>query len=230
LSRPAKGLLPLYSELARWLQYMFGTHNLTLFVLSGILLNLTPGQDTMYIVGRGLCQGRTAAVISALGISTGSIVHTVAAAVGLSAILATSATVFAIVKFIGAAYLIYLGIGILVSRTSRLAIPQQRHEARPWTVYRQAILTNVLNPKVALFFMAFLPQFVDPTTTHRVFAFLFLGGCFIFTGTLWCLVLAFASGSFNKIIASRSGIARLTEKLTGGLFVYLGARLAIRER
>jgi threonine/homoserine/homoserine lactone efflux protein len=209
---------------------MFGTQHLSLFIVTGILLNLTPGQDTMYVLGRGLWQGRNAAIISALGISTGSLIHTVAAALGLSAILATSAIVFTIVKWIGAAYLTYLGLRILFTSQIRLEGPQRSNETSAWVIYRQAILTNVLNPKVALFFIAFLPQFVDPITSHRVFTFVFLGTCFIVTGTLWCLVLAYASGFFRQLIESRPRLRRIIEKLTGGVFVYLGCRLALGGR
>jgi threonine/homoserine/homoserine lactone efflux protein len=209
---------------------MFGTRHLLVFVLTGILLNLTSGQDTMYILGRGIWQGRRAALISALGISSGSIVHTFSAALGLSAILAASATAFEIVKWIGAAYLIYLGFKILAKRSALSASPRHQPAAAPGAIYRQAMLTNVPNPKVALFFMAFLPQFVDPSTPHRVLTFLFLGGCFTFTGTLWCLTLGYASASISAALQRRPAFGQVIEKLAEGLFVLLGVRLATSKR
>jgi len=208
---------------------MFGTHDLPLFILSGILLNLTPGQDTMYILGRGIWQGRTAAITSALGISSGTVVHTLAAAFGLSAILAASTTAFTIVKWIGGGYLIYLGLRILLSH-SALSNPTHRREASLRSIYRQGMLTNLLNPKVSLFFLAFLPQFVDPAIPHRVLTFLFLGGCFLLSGTLWCLVLACAAGSISSTLKKWRTITHVTERLTGGLFILLGIRLATSKR
>ena len=138
---------------------MFGTEHFWLFVASGLLLNITPGQDTLYIVTRSVAQGRAAGLWSVLGIASGSGVHTLAAAFGLSAILATSAHAFTIVKLAGAAYLVYLGVKMLLERPSPAPAgvePPLRHESA-WAVYRAAVLTNVLNPKVALFFLAFLP-------------------------------------------------------------------------
>jgi threonine/homoserine/homoserine lactone efflux protein len=126
--------------------------------------------------------------------------------------------------------LTYLGLRTLFAPQSRMEGPQGSNGISAWAVYRQAILTNVLNPKVALFFIAFLPQFVDPTTSTRVLTFLFLGMCFIITGTLWCLILACASGFFKQSIDSRPRVRTIIEKLTGGLFVYLGAGLALDDR
>jgi len=205
---------------------MLGTQNLPLFITSAVLLNLTPGQDTMYILGRGVSPGRAAAVISALGISCGCMVHTLAAALGFSAVLATSAAAFQAVKWAGALYLIYLGLRMLTARRAPGASTAPPPAADRWTIYRQAVLTNLLNPKVALFFLAFLPQFVDPATTHRAISFLFLGACFIFTGTCWCLVLACASGAISRLLR-RTGAAQAMDRLAGGLFVLLGVRLAI---
>jgi len=149
--------------------HVFGTQNLALFVVSGFLLNLTPGQDTFYIVGRSLAQGRRAGVLSVFGITSGCVVHTVAAAFGLSAILATSAHAFLAVKLAGAAYLAYLGVRMLLDRSPASGIAELPVE-RSWAIYRAGVLTNVLNPKVAIFFLAFLPQFVDATSWQAGFA------------------------------------------------------------
>src|SRR5438105_1230262 len=143
---------------------MLGTQHLLLFITSGLLLNLTPGQDTFYIIGRSIAQGRRAGVLSVLGITSGCVVHTLAAAFGLSAILATSVRAFLVVKFVGAAYLGYLGVRLIVDRSRPEAGLIDLPRESGWAIYRSGVLTNVLNPKVALFFMAFLPQFVDPAT------------------------------------------------------------------
>jgi threonine/homoserine/homoserine lactone efflux protein len=162
---------------------MLGIHGYWLFVVSGILLNLTPGQDTMFILGRSVTGGVRAGVAAALGICIGSIGHTLLAALGLSAILATSALAFTVVKLAGAAYLIYLGLRLLLTRTAQGAeLPATAVAGVPRTAFLQGILTNLLNPKVALFFLALLPQFIDPASEHKTLAFLALGATFITTG------------------------------------------------
>ena len=205
---------------------MISVHHLGLFVLSGILLNITPGQDTLYIVGRTMSQGRWAGLLSVLGISSGAVIHTLAAAFGLSAILATSAMAFTVVKFAGAAYLVYLGVKMLLDRSAEPVAAREFGRDRDWTIYRAGLLTNVLNPKVALFFMAFLPQFVDPAAASRVLSFLFLGAVFIFNGTLWCLILVAGAAAMSRRLRESPSMGVYLRRLTGVMFVGLGARLA----
>lgn len=204
---------------------MLGTQHLALFVTSGLLLNITPGQDTMYIVGRSLSQGRRAGLLSVLGISCGSVVHTLAAAFGLSAILATSAEAFMVVKLAGAAYLAYLGIRMILDRSGQLT-PGVYGAESGWAVFRAGFVTNLLNPKVALFFLAFLPQFVDPSASSKTTAFLFLGAVFIVNGTLWCLVLALGAAAMGRRLRQAPSLAALIRRATGALFIGLGMRLA----
>jgi RhtB (resistance to homoserine/threonine) family protein len=204
---------------------MFGTQHLALFITSGILLNITPGQDTLYIVGRSLSQGRRAGLLSVAGITAGSGMHTLAAAFGLSAVLATSASAFTVIKLAGAAYLVYLGVGMLRDRSPQLAPASFGHES-DWAVFRAGFVTNLLNPKVALFFLAFLPQFVDPAASSRVLAFLFLGAVFIVNGTLWCLVLAYGAAGMSRRLRENPSAAVLVKRAAGALFVGLGVRLA----
>ena len=208
---------------------MFGTQHLALFVVSGLLLNLTPGQDTLYIVGRSVSQGRRAGLFSVLGISSGSVIHTFAAAFGLSAILATSAQMFVVVKLVGAVYLVYLGIQMLRARVVSVGTTTEFKPERRWVVYRAGLLTNVLNPKVALFFLAFLPQFVAPTTESRVLSFLFLGGVFIFNGTLWCLVLVWGASAMSRRLREHPSSGQFLKRATGAIFVGLGAKLAVSK-
>jgi len=208
---------------------MFGTQNLWLFVISGILLNLTPGQDTLYILGRSIAQGRRAGVLSVLGIVTGSFVHTVAAAFGLSAILATSAAAFTIVKWTGAVYLTYLGVRMILQRAEPAAAPLHFDQERSGAIYRAGFLTNLLNPKVALFFMAFLPQFVAPSSDSRILPFLFLGALFMTTGTLWCLILAWFGSAMSGRLRNNPSFAVRLRRATGALFVGLGVRLAVSK-
>ena len=205
---------------------MLGTQHLALFVVSGILLNLTPGQDTFYIVGRSATQGRRAGILSVLGIVSGSILHTLAAAFGLSAILATSARAFLVVKFAGAAYLVYLGVTLLLDRTAGVAHASEWAQDGGWAIYRAGFLTNLLNPKVALFFMAFLPQFVSPSAESRVMALLFLGAVFIFNGTWWCVILVVSASAMSRRLRAPNAPGVFLKRATGAVFIGLGVRLA----
>ena len=208
---------------------MLGIHDFWLFLLSGLLLNIAPGPDTAYIVGRSVQIGWRGGVAAAFGISTGCLVHVFAAAAGLSALLMTSSTLFGLVKWAGAAYLCFLGITMLLSRG-----PAQAVGGMPATgpvllrrVFWQGALTNALNPKVALFFLAFLPQFVAADSPHKAAAFLLLGLTFIFNGTLWCLaVAASAARAAGRVRQSGRAMAWVNRAI-GGLFVFLGARIAL---
>ena len=205
---------------------MFGIHDFGLFLAAGILLNLTPGPDTAYILGRSIAQGREAGIASALGICVGSIFHTCAAALGLSAILATSALAFVAIKLLGGAYLIFLGIKMLLDRRNHLSLPTNFRRRTTAAAFRQGVFTNVLNPKVALFFLAFLPQFIDPASNMKVLAFLSLGLTFVTTGTIWCLVLAWFASVFSERLRGNETIEQGLNRAAGALFVFLGLRLA----
>jgi threonine/homoserine/homoserine lactone efflux protein len=208
---------------------MLGIHDYWLFVLTGALLNLAPGQDTFYIVGRSLAQGTRVGIVSALGINAGSVVHTFAAAIGLSAILAASASAFMVLKLVGAVYLVYLGVRMLMASGAASSPPATLPAHSTWTAFRQGMLTNLLNPKVALFFLAFMPQFIDAESTTKVLAFIVLGATFVFTGTTWCLILALAAGKMRDSFVRRPKQMGLVSRVTGGVFVLLGLRLALTK-
>jgi threonine/homoserine/homoserine lactone efflux protein len=208
---------------------MFGTQHYSVFLLSGILLNLTPGQDTLYIVGRSIAQGRRAGLLSVLGISSGAVLHTLAAALGLSAILATSASAFTAVKLVGSAYLVYLGVRMWLDRSASSEGPAEFAQAGSWSIYRAGVLTNLLNPKVALFYLAFLPQFVDPLAHSKLVAFLFLGASFLTTGTIWCVCLALAASGISSRLRASPLVSVVIRRATGVLFVGLGVRLAVSK-
>lgn len=209
----------------------FGIINFPVFLLAGILLNLTPGSDTIYIVTRSLASGTRAGVLSALGISTGAVIHTIGAACGLSVVLMHSATAFLLVKYSGACYLLYLGLKALMT-SSTLFIPQGKHsrEIDYRGMYLSGVLTNVLNPKVALFFLAFLPQFVIPSPSHSAISFLILGTTFIITGTIWCLCLAVFASLLTARMLQKRWYSNLLQKISGGVFIGLGIHLALSER
>jgi threonine/homoserine/homoserine lactone efflux protein len=208
---------------------MFGTHDLWLFVLSGLLLNITPGPDTLYILGRSSTQGWRAGAVAALGVGAGTFVHICAAALGLSAILAASATAFTAVKFIGAAYLLYVGMTLIRSASEAQSYPGTviPRSATIRGIFIQGFLTNVLNPKVALFFLAFLPQFVGAEAASKPLAFLFLGVIFDVNGTIWNLLLAWSTARLSTGLSPGAAFKRWFNRCVGGVFIFIGIRLAL---
>jgi threonine/homoserine/homoserine lactone efflux protein len=217
---------------------MFGIHDLTLFVISGLLLNIMPGPDSLLIMARSATQGWRAGCAAALGIGAGTMVHIGAAALGLSAVLATSATAFTVVKWVGAAYIVWCGIGMLRARLKREATDDDTPGAAapapkplPYRkIFAQGFLTNVLNPKVALFFLAFVPQFIDADATNKPLAFLVLGSIFNFNGMLWCNGLAIFTALASARLKVKPLVALWLNRVTGSLFIALGARLALAEQ
>jgi threonine/homoserine/homoserine lactone efflux protein len=207
---------------------MLGIHDYWLFVASGVLLNLTPGQDTFYILGRSIAEGTRSGVASALGIAVGSVFHTAMAAVGLSAVLATSASAFAVVKILGAAYLVYLGLRMFMSANTGGS--RRLRGTGVLASFRDGIVTNVLNPKVALFFLALMPQFIETDSNTKVAAFLALGFTFVTTGTVWCLVLALCAGTLRGFFTRHPRGWKLVSQGAGGVFVLLGLRLAVSRQ
>jgi threonine/homoserine/homoserine lactone efflux protein len=208
---------------------VFGIHDLWLFVLSGLLLNVTPGPDTLYIIGRSSTQGTRAGIVAALGIGTGALVHVCAAALGLSALLAASAAAFTAVKIIGAAYLVYVGISLIRSKSSTQSLPVSANHRQTSMrgIFFQGFLTNVLNPKVALFFLAFLPQFVASNAASKPLAFLFLGVIFDVNGTMWNLLVAWSTARISRRLAAAGWFKTWFNRCVGGLFVFVGIRLAL---
>ena len=206
---------------------MFGIENFFLFLTTGILLNLYPGPDSLYIIGRSISQGRLAGIFAVWGIVTGAVVHTTVGTVGLSAILLTSARAFMIVKYAGATYLIYQAILMLKdSFAHRPDNPPEIPGKSLSRIYRQGAITNILNPKVALFFMALIPQFISPTSPNKALSFIILGLVFITTGTIWCLILALSASYVSQRFRKNSRTAKWLLRANAGLFTYLGIRLA----
>ena len=207
---------------------MFGIHDLGLFIVAGLLLNFTPGADFLYILGRGASGGFGAGVWAALGVGAGCCLHILAAALGLSAVLATSAAAFTVVKWLGAGYLIYLGIALMRARGGLGAqVTQPRARASRRRVFWQGFLTNALNPKVALFFLAFVPQFIDSASTTKIEAFLVLGAIFNTTGTAWNVFVAWTAATLSRQLTMTERIGRWVKRCLGALFVALGVRLAL---
>jgi RhtB (resistance to homoserine/threonine) family protein len=204
---------------------MFGIINFEVFLVTAILLNLTPGTDTMYIVSRSISQGRTAGIYSALGISAGIVFHTILAAFGLSVILMQSAFLFNLIKIAGAVYLTYLGIKMLLKKKAdkeeHLLTKQSNKK-----IFLQGMITNITNPKVALFFLAFLPQFIHTNADAITpMPFLILGLTFTLTGSIWCLITAYFSSMATSKLRDNSKVSAVLNQLTGIVFIAMGIKL-----
>ncbi|RAJ33016.1 LysE family translocator [Pedobacter cryoconitis] len=210
---------------------MTGILHFETFLLTAILLNITPGNDTIFILSRSIAQGRKAGIVSALGIGTGTLIHTLLAAFGLSIIISESILLFNLIKYAGAAYIIYIGLQMLFGKSQlNTAINTSSSSANYVKIYRDGIITNVLNPKVALFFIAFLPQFIDPGLKNTVWPFLTLGLTFITTGTTWCLILAFFASAFFARLKHNHTISGYINKFCGLTLVALGIKVALTNR
>ncbi|MFB9326128.1 LysE family translocator [Paenibacillus aurantiacus] len=203
---------------------MFGILNYEVFLVSCILLNLIPGADTMYVLGRSVSQGRKAGVYSVFGIISGSVIHTLLVACGLSVILMKSLLVFNVIKIAGVVYLVYLGIRMLLDRTKPASIEEGGQHGNIRGVFVQGILTSLMNPKVSLFFLAFLPQFIAPGASGPI-PFLLLGLTFCTTGLLWCLFVAYCSSYMSGWLKGSPRAVALMNKVTGVMFIGLGLNL-----
>ncbi|WP_175938900.1 LysE family translocator [Caballeronia sp. BCC1704] len=215
---------------------MLGITGFAFFLVAVFLLNVTPGPDTAYIVGRSVAQGRGAGIVSALGISAGCVVHTLACAFGLTAILAASATAFTVVKIAGAIYLMYLGVRLIFTKheaASDVASAKASAKGAPKSLrqlFTQGFVTNVLNPKVVLFFVSFFPQFVAADSQHKTLAFLTLGLVFIAMSTVWNSFVAWIAGSVTERFSGKPGVKKWLDRGVGGAFVGLGIKLATSHR
>ncbi|MCG7499222.1 LysE family translocator [Vibrio sp. Of7-15] len=205
---------------------MLGIENLWLFVASGILLNLIPGPDSVLIAGRAASQGFRAGSAAALGIGTGTLIHIIAAALGLSAILATSATAFTVVKVIGGVYLIYMAISMFKDQqgdgTTKTfgSTPLKK-------IYTQGVITNLFNPKVAIFFLSFMPQFISESSENKALAFFVLGLIFNVNGMIWCHFIAWASSSMSRKLSVNKAVRKWLNRFTASLFGVFGIRLLV---
>jgi threonine/homoserine/homoserine lactone efflux protein len=212
---------------------MPNNHAIALFMLSALALNISPGPSILYILSRCLGEGgRRAGVVSVLGLGTAAVVHAVAVALGLSTLFIYSPLAFSLLKYLGALYLVYLGVrGVLSGGAlgATTAIVSGPHVSL-WAVYRQGIVTDLLNPKVALFFIAFLPQFVDPSRGSPAGQILFFGLLFNVTGVPVNLLVAYAGGSLARVLARRPVWARIQTWCSSAVLVGLGLRLAVSER
>lgn len=207
---------------------MFGIHNFEAFLIASILLNMVPGSDTFYVLGRSIAQGRRIGIASVFGISAGALFHTAMAAIGLSAIVTASATAFLIIKLIGAIYLIYLGIKMFFLNSHELI--NSSSFSSSGSAFKQGFLTNALNPKIAMFFIAFLPQFVSPDAESKMVSFLVLGLTFVVSSTIWGLGLAWFSATISSKLRENPNYLNYLNKIAGTILVGIGVRLAVLDQ
>ena len=198
------------------------------FLGASAALTVAPGPDNIFVLTQGIARGRRPAIVTALGMCSGISVHTTAAALGISAVFYSSALAFSVVKYAGAAYLLYLAFRTLRDRSAvRLAGVDERPAA---ALFKRGFIMNVLNPKVAMFFLAFLPQFVTPAAGHVPLQMLALGLIFMAQAVVIFTLIGYFSGSIGNFILARPRVARHFDWLTAGVFASLGVRLALAER
>jgi threonine/homoserine/homoserine lactone efflux protein len=212
---------------------MMGVHDFWLFLAAGLLLNVTPGPDMALIIARSAQHGTRAGIAAALGVGAGAFVHILAAAIGIAALIVASAYAFTVLKWIGGIYLVYVGLELLRRSFQVVVATDAGMQATPpismCQIFLQGALTNILNPKVAIFFLAFLPQFVDPEAPCKVAAFVILGLIFNATGTFWNVGVAWFAGTLAR--SERLRPTRIwLERAIGAVFVGLGLKLALAER
>ncbi len=206
---------------------MFNIQNLYLFFIASLLLNLTPGNDMIYVASRSISQGIKAGIISAFGVFIGCFVHILAAVFGLSIIIMKSVFLFQLIKFLGAGYLIYLGVKALITKSDFNKDITPLPSVDRWKLLKQGIITNALNPKVALFFLSFLPQFIQigsPLYKAQLFS---LGLWFDLQGTLILIFVAYLLGKTSNFIKRNQKFWRIQEKITGIILIGLGIKVAL---
>ena len=208
---------------------MIDVSHFMLFAAASWILIVTPGPDMIYVITRGICHGQKAGMISAVGVTLGLFVHTIFAALGLAVILSTSAMAFRMVKYTGALYLFYLGLKTLKEKTS-FSFKTRRKTFNLRIILLQGVLSNVFNPKVALFFLAFLPQFVNAENGNVPFQMVLLGLCFAVFGFVFLMAVGYFSGSIGRWIHRNQGIANKLRWITGSILIALGIRLALIEQ
>jgi threonine/homoserine/homoserine lactone efflux protein len=205
-------------------------HGLWLYVAASLALIVTPGQDMIYVMTRSLAQGRFAGLCSAVGVCIGILVHTALAAFGVGAILQSSEGLFLVLKLAGAAYLVYLGLRMVLTRAAPIAAGTDAVRLSPLSLVWQGVLSNVTNPKIVLFFFAFLPQFVDPASAHPTRDLVFLGVLYALLALPVKGAVGLAAGSLSERVLKRPAMMVGINRFSGTVLVLLGLRLAATER
>ena len=206
-------------------------HTLLTFLAASALITAAPGPDNLMVLSQSLSRGRNAGIGLAIGCALGCLTHTLWATLGVSAVVASSPTLFTVLKLAGSAYLLWLGIGALGSRGPRLADGIRRHPPEPWVRYlRRGFVANAINPKVALFFLAFMPQFVEPAAGAASLQMIVLGIVFVLQTILIFGLFAVLAARVGALLAHRPGVGRWLDRITWLVFIGLAARLALESR
>ncbi len=209
---------------------MFGILNFELFLLATLVFIITPGMDTIFVLNKSISQGRFAGIYSAIGVNAGILVHTMFAALGLSVLIAQSALAFSIIKYLGAAYLIYLGIKSILSKEKGFNLEEITTAPESvWKNFKSGLITNVLNPKVALFFLSFFPQFVQKDAVGSSIPFIVLGFTYAALGLLYYCILALSMNLFSNKIKGNNKIKGFMDKFSGMVFILMGIKVAFSK-
>lgn len=210
---------------------MFGIEDFSAFLLSAIIFTISPGLDTIFILNKSISQGRLSAMYASFGIISGLMVHILLATFGLSAILAQSEIMFSVVKFAGAGYLFYLGIRAILSKATALdlSINEELEEKGKWQNFREGIFTNLLNPKVALFFLSFFPQFIKKEAIDSFTPYWVLGGVSVAIALVWFLLLSYFAGTFSEKFKENPQFNIWLNKMSGVIFILMGLKVAFTE-
>ncbi len=209
---------------------MYGITDLYLFIIAGLLLNITPGADMLYILTNTFQKGFKSGVIATLGINVGCLFHVFLAVIGLSALLQSSEFAFLIVKYIGVCYLVYLGISMIFTKNKKMVVDKSSSDTKNLKkVFLNGVLINSLNPKIAIFFITFLPQFIDVNSDSKSMALLILGLVFILFGSLTNIFLAYMALNISSKVSYTDKLTKYLKKIVGTLFVGFGIKLALEK-
>lgn len=204
-----------------------GIENFMAFLFTALLFIMTPGMDTVFVLNKAISQGKTSGSFAALGVNAGVIVHTLFAALGLSLLVSQSEYAFTAIKYVGAIYILYMGVMQLLKKSEAESKPGEvKIISSPKNNFVSGFMTNALNPKVALFFLAFFPQFINPTQLHSPIPFLLLGLTYTLIGILWYLCLSYFAGTFSKKFQQNPKTNLYISKFSGGIFILMGIGIA----
>lgn len=209
---------------------MVGIENYTLFLATAFLFIMSPGIDTVFVLNKSIGQGRTAGVYATLGINSGILVHTMFAAFGLSMIVAQSAIAFSIVKYLGALYLVYMGISAILSKKKLDITTQEPKHRSNFQHFYAGFITNTLNPKVALFFLSFFPQFIKKEYFNSAAPFITLGISYAILGVMWFLTITYFSSLFSERLKANPGFNNWMNKTSGVVYILMGVKIAITRK
>lgn len=210
---------------------MLGIENYKLFLITVSFFIIAPGVDTVFVLNKSISEGKEAGLFATLGINSGILIHTLFAALGLSMLIAQSAIAFSIIKYLGAIYLIYIGIRALISKDTHSGFETiETSRKTNFENFRIGFITNVLNPKVALFFLSFFPQFINPSDINSFLPFVVLGLTYAFIGLIWFFILSYFSASFSNKLKTNSKFKYYLDKLSGMIYILLGIKIALTRK